>query len=59
MMLEEIQKNLDEVKLLSVRGGDGMRTLKLTVIESIQNQTSILMRLCKEFPEIKEERIRA
>jgi hypothetical protein len=53
-LLKEIQKNLAEVKELSKRGGDGMRDLKLTVVESIENQTNILMRLCKEFPEIEE-----
>ena len=53
-LLKEMQKILAEVKELSKTGGDGMKDLKLTVVESIENQTNVLMRLCKEFPEMEE-----
>lgn len=53
-LLREIKKNLAEVKELSKTGGDGMKALKLTVLESIEGQTDILMQLCKQFPEIEE-----
>ncbi len=58
-LLEQMQKNLVEVKSLCSNGGDGMTKLKLTVVESIEEQTKILARLCREFPLAEEESIRA
>lgn len=52
-LLKQIQKNLAELKELSKTGGDGITDLKLAVVGSIEGQTSVLMRLCKEFPEIE------
>ena len=58
-LLERMQKDLDELRGLCSRGGDGMTKLKITVVDSIEGQTKILARLCEEFPVVEEEPIKA